>query len=76
MRVALGQDGLHSVRVNECDESEHALLLVWDAHILHRPVHAEVVGHGLLAEGGVGPKCQVDLSRRGAVDEVAAVHPR
>jgi hypothetical protein len=36
----------------------------------------EVVGHILLAEGGVGRECQVDLPRGGAGDEVAAVHPR
>jgi len=35
----------------------------------------EVVGPILLAEGGVGRECQVDLPRGGAGDEVAAVHP-
>lgn len=37
----------------------------------------EVGGHVLLAEGGVGRECQVDLPRGGAGGEVAAaVHPR
>jgi len=36
----------------------------------------EVVGHVLLAEGGVGREREVDLPRGGAADEVAAVHPR
>jgi hypothetical protein len=40
MRVALVQDDLHALRVDEGDEAEHALLLVGDAHVLHRPVHA------------------------------------
>jgi hypothetical protein len=38
--VALVVDDLHSLCVDEGDEAEHALLLVGDAHVLHRPVHA------------------------------------
>ena len=40
MRVALAQDDPHALRIDEGDEAEHALLLVRDAHVLHRPVHA------------------------------------
>ena len=34
VRVALGQDQLHRLRVHEGDEPEHALLLVRDAHVV------------------------------------------
>jgi len=40
MRVALAEDDLHRLGVDEGDEAEHALLLVRDAHVLHRPEHA------------------------------------
>jgi hypothetical protein len=40
VRVALAEDDLHRLGVDEGDEAEHALLLVRDAHVLHRPVHA------------------------------------
>jgi hypothetical protein len=40
VRVSLAQDDPHRLGVDEADEAEHALLLVRDAHVLHRPVHA------------------------------------
>lgn len=40
MRVAFGQNKLDGVGINEGDESEHPLLLVWYSHVLHRPVDA------------------------------------
>jgi hypothetical protein len=46
VRVALAQDDPHRLGVDEADEAEHALLLVRDAHVLHRPVHAAKGGRG------------------------------
>jgi hypothetical protein len=40
VRIALGQDELHRFRVDEGDEPEHTLLLVWNTHVVHRPVDA------------------------------------
>ena len=46
MRVALAEEDLHRLGVDEGDEAEHALLLVRDAHVLHRPEHAARSIHG------------------------------
>jgi hypothetical protein len=53
VRVALAQDGLHRLGVHEGDEAEHALLLVRDAHVLHRPEHAarSIDGGATLLDG-------------------------
>jgi hypothetical protein len=40
MRVSLGEDEPDRLRVHEGDEAEHALLLIRDAHVLHRPEEA------------------------------------
>ena len=52
MRVALAEDDLHRLGVDEGDEAEHALLLVRDAHVLHRPVHAAKQTTGRVAIDG------------------------
>ena len=53
VRVALAQDGLHRLGVHEGDEAEHALLLVRDAHVLHRPEYASryIDGGATLLDG-------------------------
>jgi hypothetical protein len=40
VRVALGQDELHGLWIDEGDEPEHALLLVGDAHVVNWTVDA------------------------------------
>lgn len=40
VRVALSQDQLHSLRVDEGHEAKHPLLLVRDPHVVHRPIDA------------------------------------
>jgi hypothetical protein len=42
VRVALGEDQLHRLRVHEGDEPEHALLLVGNAHVVDGAVDATV----------------------------------
>ena len=41
VRVPFGQDELHSLRVHEGHKPKHPLLLVWDPHILNRPINAK-----------------------------------
>lgn len=40
VRVPLGQDELHCLWVDEGDKTKHTLLLVWNPHVLHRPIDA------------------------------------
>lgn len=42
VRVALGEDQLHRLRVDEGDEAEHALLLVRDANVVDGAVDASI----------------------------------
>lgn len=38
MRISLRQNQLHGLRIHKCHKPEHSFLLVWDPHILYRPI--------------------------------------
>jgi hypothetical protein len=64
VRVALGQDELHRLRVHEGDEPEHAFLLVGDAHVVDRTVDA--APHWQEAQGSARSRSIEERSSLGA----------